>query len=138
MRIEARLFELLTAFFFATGVLYAVCTGLTSKNVEWVGTTGIIMTGGLTLITGTYFRFVARRVDIRPEDYDEAEVADGSGELGFFSPGSWWPIVIAGSAGMFAVAGATRNFWFVAVAVLAIIASAAGLVFEYHTGPEKH
>ncbi|GAB2643770.1 cytochrome c oxidase subunit 4 [Gordonia jinhuaensis] len=138
MHIEARLFEGLTAFFFGAAILYGLCTGLSSHHVEWVGTVGIVMSGGLTLIIGTYFRFVARRVDIRPEDYEDAEVSDGAGELGFFSPGSWWPILIAGSAALFAIGGATGNFWFSIFAVLCILGSAAGLVFEYYVGPEKH
>lgn len=138
MRIEARLFEVLTGFFFLVAVAYALASGLTSKNVEWVGVTCLVLTGGLTLITGTYFRFVARRVDIRPEDYEDAEVSDGSGELGFFSAGSWWPVMIAAGAATFAVALAMANFWFVAFATVCIIGAVAGLVFEYHTGPEKH
>ncbi|PHV66025.1 cytochrome c oxidase subunit 4 [Williamsia muralis] len=138
MRIEARLFEVLTGFFFLVAIAYGLASGLSSKNVEWVGVTGLVMTGGLTLIIGTYFRFVARRVDIRPEDYEDAEVSDGSGELGFFSPGSWWPVVIALGAATLAVAMATSNFWFVGFAAAAIIGAVAGLVFEYHTGQEKH
>ncbi|MGZ8180271.1 cytochrome c oxidase subunit 4 [Williamsia sp. SKLECPSW1] len=138
MKIEARLFEVLTVFFFGASIIYGVASGLSSKNVEWVGVTGMVMTGGLTLIIGTYFRFVARRVDIRPEDYEEAEIEDGAGELGFFSPGSWWPILMAGSAALLGVAMATSNFWLVAVGAVAIIASVGGLVMEYHVGPEKH
>ncbi len=138
MKIEARLFEILTIFFFGVAVLYGVFSGLSSKNVEWVGLTALVLTGGLTLIVGTYFRFVARRVDIRPEDYEEAEVSDGAGELGFFSPGSWWPILIAASAAMLAVAMAMSQFWLLAVAVVAIIGAVGGLVFEYHIGAEKH
>jgi uncharacterized membrane protein len=138
MRIEARLFEVLTGFFFLVAIAYGLATGLSSKNVEWVGVVGLVMVGGLTMIIGTYFRFVARRVDIRPEDYEDAEVSDGSGELGFFSPGSWWPVVIAFCAAMFAVALATSNFWFVGVAAVSIIGAVAGLVFEYHVGQEKH
>ncbi|ETD34737.1 cytochrome c oxidase subunit 4 [Williamsia sp. D3] len=138
MRIEARLFEVLTGFFFLVAIAYGLASGLSSKNVEWVGVTGLVMTGGLTMIIGTYFRFVARRVDIRPEDYEDAEVSDGSGELGFFSPGSWWPVVIALGAAVLAVAMATSNFWFVGFAAACIIGAVAGLVFEYHTGQEKH
>jgi len=138
MHIEARIFEILTGFFFAVAVAYGLATGLTSKNVEWVGVTALVMTGGLTLLVGTYFRFVARRVDIRPEDYEDAEVSDGAGELGFFSAGSWWPIMIAAGAALFAVALAFGQFWLVAFAAVCIIGAVCGLVLEYHVGPEKH
>ncbi|ROZ87646.1 cytochrome c oxidase subunit 4 [Gordonia sp. OPL2] len=138
MKIEARIFELLTAFFFLAGIVYTICTAFSSRGVEWAGVTGMFFSGGLTLIAGTYFRFVARRVEIRPEDYEDAEVEDGAGELGFFSPGSWWPIAIAAGAAMFAIGFATGNFWFAIFSALVIMGTAAGLVFEYHVGPEKH
>lgn len=138
MKIEARIFELLTAFFFLSGIAYTVFTVYSSKGVEWVGVTCFFFSGGLTLIAGTYFRFVARRVEIRPEDYEDAEIEDGAGELGFFSPHSWWPILIAGGAAMFAIGFATRNFWFAIFAAVVIIGTAAGLVFEYHVGAERH
>ena len=105
MHIEARLFEFLTAFFALVTVVYGVLTALYANGgIEWAGTTALVLTTGLTLLTGTFFRFVARRLDTRPEDYEDAEVSDGAGELGFYSPGSWWPLLIALSASVTAVA----------------------------------
>jgi hypothetical protein len=105
MHIEARLFEFLTAFFALCTVLYGTLTALYAYGgIEWAGTTALVLTTGLTLITGTFFRFVARRLDTRPEDYEDAEISDGAGELGFYSPGSWWPLLIALSASVTAVA----------------------------------
>lgn len=138
MKIEARLFELLTAFFFLVGIVYTIFTAFSHNGVEWTGVTALFFTGGMTLIAGTYFRFVARRVEIRPEDYEDAEIEDGAGELGFFSPHSWWPILLAAGAAMFALGFATGNLWFAIFAAVFIIGMAAGLVFEYHVGPEKH
>src|SRR3981189_3005454 len=61
MHIEARLFEFLTAFFVLSAVVYAVLTAMFQYGgVEWVGVTALVLTSGLTLITGTFFRFVAR------------------------------------------------------------------------------
>jgi hypothetical protein len=139
MHIEARLFEFLTAFFALTAVGYGVLTALyATGGIEWAGTTALVLTTGLTLITGTFFRFVARRLDTRPEDYEDAEIADGAGELGFFSPGSWWPLLIALSASVTAVATALWLPWLLAAGVVFVLASVAGLVFEYYIGPEKH
>ncbi len=138
MKIEAKLFEILTIFFILVGILYGVFTGFSRTGVEWAGLTGIALSAGLTLIVGTYFRFVARRLDTRPEDYDDAEIADGAGDLGFFSAGSFWPILLAASGAFMALAFAFYEPWMLAVGALAIIAAAAGLVFEYHVGPEKH
>ena len=139
MHIEARLFEFLTAFFALSAVVYGVLTALFARGgVEWAGTTALVLTTGLTLLTGTFFRFVARRLDTRPEDYEDAEIADGAGELGFYSPHSWWPLLIALSASVTAVGMAMWLSWLIVAGVCLILATVAGLVFEYHVGPEKH
>jgi cytochrome c oxidase subunit IV len=139
MHIEARLFEFLTAFCVICAVMYAVLTQMfATGGVEWAGTTGLVMTSGLCLITGTFFRFVARRLDTRPEDYEDAEISDGAGELGFYSPHSWWPLLIALSASVTAVGIALWLPWLIVTGVTFVLSSAAGLIFEYHTGPEKH
>jgi hypothetical protein len=131
MRIEARIFEIITAFFF----LFAVIYGLWSHG-EPVGSAGLTLTGGLTLIVGTYFRFVSRRVRMRPEDNVEAEISDGAGEMGFFSPGSYWPFGMALGASVLGSALALDQWWLVAVGIALVLGTVAGLVFEYHIGPK--
>ncbi|SDE27910.1 cytochrome c oxidase subunit 4 [Rhodococcus tukisamuensis] len=138
MNIEAKLFEILTVFFILVGIVYGVFTAASRTGIEWAGLTAIALSAGLTLIVGTYFRFVARRLDTRPEDYDEAEIADGAGDLGFFSPGSWWPAALALAAAFIAVALAFFQPWMIAFGVLLVLTAVCGLVFEYHVGPEKH
>ncbi|AKE90424.1 MULTISPECIES: cytochrome c oxidase subunit 4 [Rhodococcus] len=138
MKIEAKLFEVVTVFFVLVAIVYGVFTGLSRTGIEWAGLTAIVLSAGLTLIVGTYFRFVARRLDTRPEDYEEAEISDGAGDLGFFSAGSYWPILLAGAAAFAAIALAFFQPWLIVLAVILILAAAAGLVFEYHVGPEKH
>lgn len=130
MRVEARIFEIITAFFFLSAVVY----GLWSSG-EPVGTVALTLTGGLTLIVGTYFRFVSRRVRMRPEDNSEAEISDGAGELGFFSPGSYWPVTVALAATVVGFALAFGEWWLVALGIVALLTTIAGLVFEYHVGP---
>jgi hypothetical protein len=139
MHIEARLFEILTAFFVFCAVLYAALTAIFQYGgVEWAGVTALVLTAGLSLIIGTFFRFVARRLDTRPEDYEDAEISDGAGELGFFSPHSWWPILIALSASVTAVGVALWLPWLIVGGVVFVLSSVAGLVFEYYLAPEKH
>ena len=138
MHIEARLLELLTAFFAIATVVYGVLTAKFADGIEWAGTTALALSAGLSLIIGTFFRFVARRLDTRAEDYDDAEIADGAGELGFYSPHSWWPILIALSASVTAVGGALWLPWLLITGVVFVLGSVSGLVFEYYVGPEKH
>jgi len=138
MNIEAKIFEVVTVFFVLVAIVYGTFTGLSDKGIEWAGLTAVVLSAGLTLIVGTYFRFVARRLDTRPEDFEDAEVSDGAGDLGFFSAGSYWPILLAGAAAFAAIALAFFHVWMIVLAVALIIAATAGLVFEYHLGPEKH
>jgi cytochrome c oxidase subunit IV len=139
MHVEARLFEILTAFFGLVTVVYAFLTAyFLPGGVEWAGVTAMVMTTGMTLIIATFFRFVARRLDTRPEDYEDAEIADGAGELGFYAPHSWWPVLIALAASVAAVGVALWLPWLIATGVVFVLSGAAGLVFEYYIGPEKH
>src|SRR3954463_6956415 len=129
MHVEARLFEFLTAFFFVAAIVYVILSH------EPVGSAGLFLTGGLSLIISTYFRFVARRLEMRPEDNPDAEVSDGAGDVGFFSPGSYWPIALAGSAALLAISLAFFHIWAIAISVVILLLAVGGLVFEYHIRP---
>ncbi|EWM12754.1 MULTISPECIES: cytochrome c oxidase subunit 4 [unclassified Kutzneria] len=129
MKIESRIFEVVAGFCFLMAIVY----GLWAK--EPVGIVALTLTGGLCLITGTYFRFVARRIPERPEDDTEAEVSDGAGELGFFSPGSYWPFAIALAAAIGALSLAFFQTWMLVITVVLVLITVGGLVFEYHTKP---
>jgi hypothetical protein len=131
MKVEARIFDITTVFFFLAAVVY----GVWAKEV--VGIVGLILTGGLSLIIASYFHFVARRTENRAEDDPEAEISDGAGELGFFSPGSYWPVGIAFSAAVTAFAMAFWQVWLVVIGAALLLMTIGGLVFEYHTRPNE-
>lgn len=130
MKVEARLFDVTTGFFFLSAIVY----GLWAK--EPVGTVALILTGGLSLIIGSYFHFIARRLAQRPEDNPDAEISDGAGELGFFSPGSYWPVALAASAALGGFALAFWQIWLLVIALSLVLITIGGLVFEYHTRPD--
>jgi Cytochrome c oxidase subunit IV len=129
MKVEARLFDVTTAFFFLSAVVY----GIWAK--EPVGTVSLILVGGLSLIIGSYFHFVARRIAQRPEDNPDAEISDGAGEVGFFSAGSYWPVAIAASGGIAAIAIAFWQVWLLVIGLVLVLMTVGGLIFEYHTRP---
>ena len=55
----------------------------------------LAFTAGLAFLVGYYLLFTGppdRRPARGPTD---AEIAEGAGELGFFSPHSWWPLAVA-------------------------------------------
>jgi hypothetical protein len=133
MKVESRIFEILTVFFFVVGIVYAVVAQ------EPVGIAGLFLTGGLSLIVGTYFRFVARRLEApRPEDNPGGEISDGAGDVGFFSPGSYWPVILAGAVALTGISLAFMYFWAVAISAILIVMAVGGLLFEYHIRPADH
>lgn len=141
MKVEGRIFLYISAFAFIMAIVYAVWArlGSTDYTIEPVGFIGLILTGGLCLIIGTFFEFVSRRLEQpRPEDNPQAEVSDGAGEVGFFSPGSYWPITVAGAVALTGFGLALWQWWLIVLAGIFLIIAVCGLVFEYHAGPEAH
>ncbi|HCP72267.1 MAG TPA: cytochrome C oxidase subunit IV, partial [Actinobacteria bacterium] len=60
----------------------------------------------------------------------QGEIADSAGEIGFFSPHSWWPLPVALSASALAL-GLIIGWWLVLLALGALIVSIMGMVLEY-------
>jgi hypothetical protein len=137
MKIEARIFLLVASFCWVAATVYGFWTRNADGHIEWAGFAALILSGGLLGISGSFFWFVARRIDPRPEDRSDAEIAEGAGELGFFSPGSYWPIGIA-FAGMVAAYGfAFVQLWVVLIGVIGILINVGGLLFEYYIGGRR-
>jgi len=132
VKVEALIFNVIGVFCIAMAVVY----GLWAR--EPIGTTALVLSGGLTFLIGGFFWFVSRRIDARPEDRKDADIADGAGELGFFSPNSYWPFGIALSAGLMGVALALFYAWLIIIAVVALLATIGGLLFEYYVGQNAH
>lgn len=137
MRVEARLFLGLAAFLWATAVLYGFWSTREQGHVEVAGLAALILSGGLLGIAGSFFWFVSRRIDPRPEDRGDAEIAEAAGELGFFSPGSYWPLAIAGAATVTALGFGFMQIWLAIVGVLGILFTVGGLLFEYYIGGRR-
>ncbi|MGA0079168.1 MAG: cytochrome c oxidase subunit 4 [Candidatus Nanopelagicus sp.] len=98
---------------------------------EAVGITAIALSAGLALIVGFYLWFTDRRLgNLLPEDNQQGEIADSAGEIGFFSPHSWWPLPVALSASALAL-GLIIGWWLVLLALGALIVSIMGMVLEY-------
>lgn len=131
--VEGTIFLGLTGFFIIAAIVYHILA-----PDEKVGIVALYLTAGLTLIIGSFIAFTGRRLDgPRPEDRD-AEIAEGAGELGFFSPGSYWPFALASSAAVFAIATAFLLVWLMVIMAGLLIMTVVGLLFEYHRGPAAH
>ncbi len=132
MKFEAKLFLYGILFFVPVGLIYAVWSG-----GESVGTVSIPLVGGLVGMIGGYFALLSRRIDPRPEDDEHAEVADGAGDQGVFSPWSWWPLVLAAAAAI-AFASLAVGWWLMVLALPLLVIGLVGWVFEHSRGQHAH
>jgi hypothetical protein len=89
VRTESRIFLGVTAFFVVIGALYWFL------SYEDAGAVMLAASAGLGLLTGGYLFLQSRRIAPRPEDRDEATVAEGAGPVDEFPTASIWPIGIA-------------------------------------------
>jgi hypothetical protein len=98
---------------------------------EPLGITAMLLSAFLAGMVGFYLWFTQRRIGtVLPEDNVTAEISDGAGELGFYSPHSWWPLPVALSmcvAGM----GLLIGWWLTLIGFSVLVISIIGMVTEY-------
>jgi hypothetical protein len=131
MRVEGWLFLGCAIFFGVADVFYW------NLSHDPTGGTALALAVGLAFLTGFYVLFTGRRLPKRPEDDTEGEIEQGTGELGFFSPHSWWPLFV-GLAGALAAIGVAIGWWLFLIGALALVLSVIGFVFEYYRGHYAH
>ena len=131
MKVEGWLFLGCGVFFAGADIVYWYV------SLDPTGTAALALAVGLALLTGFYLLFTGRRLPVRPEDDEEGEIAQGTGEIGFFSPHSWWPLWVALSASVIAV-GTAVGWWLVLIGVLLVVMTTIGFVFEYYRGHFAH
>ena len=85
-----------------------------------------------------YLGFHAKRMDPRPEDRKDGEIADGAGELGFFPPYSWWPLWCALTLGVCVFGIAAGAWWLFIIGVVLGALALCGWIFEYYRGEHAH
>jgi len=139
MKSEWRIFGIVAAFLFAACAVYAWWSRSYSNphHVEWVGVVALILAGLLCLMCGGYFWFVSRRIDLRPEDRADADIADGAGEVGFFSPGSYWPFGVALCALIAGIGSVYWSIWIIVLGLVFTVVGASALLFEYYSGSRR-
>jgi Cytochrome c oxidase subunit IV len=101
------------------------------------GTTALALAVGLAVLTGFYVLFTGRRLPLRPEDDKAGEIAQGTGEIGFFSPHSWWPLFL-GLGCASAALGFAIGWWLFLIGMLFVVFATIGFVFEYYRGNFSH
>ncbi|UTT67873.1 cytochrome c oxidase subunit 4 [Arthrobacter sp. DNA4] len=133
MKIESWIFGSGVFFFVPVSLVYGFLTNWS----EWVGILGILLVVSLVSMIGAYLGFTGKRVGLRPEDRSDAEIHEGAGEQGHFSPWSWWPLVL-GIACATGFLGLAVGAWIIFIAGGLAIVALVGWVYEYSRGDHAH
>jgi hypothetical protein len=132
VKVEAWIFAITTAFFVVVSPAYWLIAG------DWTGTSALVMTTLLAAMVTLYLGFHASKMEPRPEDRKDAEIADGAGELGFFPPYSWWPLWCAAALAVIVYGVAMGAWWLVVIGFGLGGLALSGFVFEYYRGEHAH
>jgi hypothetical protein len=133
MKATLKLFLGLTIFYFMISIIYWQVGG------EAVGIIALGLSGGLAGLVGFYIWYsMKHQGGVLPEDNVEGEIADSAGDLGFYSPHSWWPLPVAFSA-IISGLGLIVGWWLTLIGVGALLISVIGFVTEYEKpGTSSH
>jgi hypothetical protein len=132
MKAEAYIFGICTVFFLLVAPAYWFIT------YDPTGTSALTMTFLLTLLVTLYLGVHASRMDPRPEDRQDAEIADGAGELGFFPPYSWWPLWCGLTLAVCVYGIAMGAWWLFIMGVGLGSIALCGWIYEYYIGEHAH
>lgn len=130
MKVEGYLFAFIALFLVPVTIVYWLL------SEDPTGTTCLALSIGLAFMVGYYLLFTARRMDARPEDRPNAEISEGSGEVGFFAPHSWWPIALAVAFSVTMIGTIIGPFLAMIGALMLVIAT-MGFLFEYYVGVNR-
>lgn len=126
MKLESVLFGIVGVFVGAATIVYWEWSG------DWTGTTALTLAFTLCALLWSYLGITSRRlVGPRPEDRNDAEVEEGAGELGFFSPHSWWPLIAAAGATLTSM-GLVFGWWLTILGGAFLLYGVLGFLFEYY------
>jgi hypothetical protein len=131
MKAETWIFVTTTIFFALVTPAYWLITG------DWTGTSALTMAALLVAMVSLYLGFHAARMEPRPEDRKDGEIADGAGELGFFPPYSWWPLW-CGATLAICVLGVVFGWWLFIIGAFLGLLALQGWIFEYYRGEHAH
>ncbi|MCA1783669.1 MAG: cytochrome c oxidase subunit 4 [Dermatophilaceae bacterium] len=134
MRYTAKLFIVLASFFVVMAVIYTVWgTIYLPDRFEPVGIVGLALSALFFLFIAGYLHVTERRLDPAPEDDLRGNIEQVQGDFGFFSPHSWMPLFLAGTAALLFL-GVAMGWWIFAIGVFLGIPALIGWTFEYFKG----
>ena len=130
MKTSIAVLWVLAVYFFILTAVYTVWSLIDTNEVEWIGSLAIGLSGVLSMFIAFYLQVQG---GVLPEDRLEADIDEGDPEIGFYSPWSWWPLLIAAGTAV-AFLGLAVGFWVSLYAIPIVLISLVGWTYEYHRG----
>jgi hypothetical protein len=124
----------LAVYFYVLTAVYTVWAIIDTGVVEWIGSIAIGLSGILASFIAFYLQVQLRNQGgVLPEDRLDADIDDGDPELGFYSPWSWWPFMLAAGAAI-AMLGFSVGIWVAFYAIPVVLIALVGWSYEYYRG----
>ena len=134
MKTNIVVLSILAIYFGLLATVYTVWSLIADGAMEWTGSLAIALSGVLSLLIAFFLQIQFKNQGGElPEDRLDANIDDGDAELGFFSPWSWWPIVLAAGAAI-AFVGLAVGFWVALYGLPLVLIGLVGWSYEYYRG----
>lgn len=130
MKALERVVLMLGVFALVMGTIY----GFWNRWSEPVGVTALYLSAALGFMLAFYLWVTRRKIGPAPEDDPLGNIDDIQGDYGFFSPHSWWPLFLAGSAATMFL-GLAVGWWLFIIGACVAVPALIGWTFEYFKGP---
>lgn len=137
MRSNIVILLVMAAYFTVADIAYGIWSHLEFGQVEPIGTAAIGLLVILSVFIAYYLWSGMRRSGTLPEDNLLGNIEDETGEVGFYSPWSWWPLMLGMSSAM-AFASLAVGWWMFFIAFPFAIVALVGFVYEYSRGAHAH
>lgn len=134
MKFLAKLFAFLGIFLIPVGIVY----GFMTQFNEWAGFPAILATAVMCLFLAFFMWTTDKKHPGMPYEDLDGEISQAAGNYGFYSPWSWWPLVLGVVCMLLVIGLAVGQLWVAGLAVVLTILACVGWVYEYNRGDHAH
>lgn len=128
MRLQGRVFVIIGVFLLVIGSIYWVFSR------EAAGTVLLLASSILSLFAGAFLLFEEHRYGPGVEDRQDADTAEGEGEVGVFPTATAWPLIVGiGTVATFH--GLIIGPWVFVLGAAVLVVGIAGYVFSVVWSP---
>jgi ribose/xylose/arabinose/galactoside ABC-type transport system permease subunit len=134
MKTNIAVLWVLAIYFIVLTAVYTVWAIIDTGQIEWIGSIAIGLSAVLSIFIAFYLQIqLKNQGGVLPEDRLDADIDDGDPEIGFYSPWSWWPVLLAAGAAI-AMLGLSVGIWVALYGIPLVLISLVGWTYEYYRG----